>query len=491
MSNQDEHGYTKKVASNTLVQIIGKVITTATSLILITALTRYLGVAGYGEFTTIFSYVSFFAVFADLGFFSIMVREISKPHSETQKIVNNIMTVRSILGIVVFLLCFIIALFLPAYNDTIKYGIGIIAFGWFWTTVNSTYVGVFQAKHQMYKATLTDIIGRLIILGLVLFFIQQGYSLLAIVWAYAIGNLVNFIGSVILGWNIVPFRFAFDYALWKKMFAEALPMGVVLLFGIIYLRIDSVMLSLMKTQTDVGIYGAPYKILEILALIPGIFMGNVFPIITRYYNENDDRLYAALQKSFDFLVTIALPLVAGTFLLATPIIGFIAGGEFQTTTTINNIFGHPANSAMVLQILIFATGIIFISQIFTNTAVAIGKQRELVWPYVLFAGVNILINLLLIPRLSYIGASIATVITEFLVLITIWQIVKKHLPKIHIKFNIVWRVVFATLVMALFIYYFAYLNLFVIIAAAIIIYFVVLYLVGGYNKDMIKMLIKR
>mgnify|MGYP000927956209 CR=1 FL=1 len=491
MPNQDDHSYTKKVASNTLIQIIGKVITTATSLVLITALTRYLGVEGYGEFTTIFSYVSFFAVFADLGFFSIMVREISKPHSQTQKIVNNIMTVRSILGIVVFLLCFVIALFLPAYNETIKYGIGIIAFGWFWTTINSTYVGVFQAKHQMYKATLTDIIGRLIILGLVLFFIQQGYSLLAIVSAYAIGNMINFLGSVVLGWGLVPFRFAFDYSLWRKMFAEALPMGIVLLFGVIYLRIDSVMLSLMKTQTDVGIYGAPYKILEILALIPGIFMGNVFPVITRYYNEKDDRLYIALQKSFDFLATIALPLVAGTFLLAMPIIGFIAGGEFQSATTLGNIFGHQANSAMVLQILIFATGIIFISQIFTNTAVAIGKQRELVWPYILFAGVNIVINLLLIPKLSYIGASIATVITEFLVLLTIWQIVKKHLPLMHIKFGIIWKAVIAVLAMSAFLYYCSYLNLFIQIIAAIIIYFVVLYAVGGYNKDMIKMLIKK
>lgn len=491
MSNKEEHNYTKKVATNTLVQIIGKVITTATSLVLITALTRYLGVEGYGEFTTIFAYVSFFAVFADLGFFWIMVREISKPHADTQRIVNNIMTLRSILGAVVFTLCFVIALFLPSYNDTVRYGIGIIAFGWFWITVNSTYVGVFQAKHQMYKATITDIAGRIIILGLVLWFIKHDYSLLAIASAYTIGNIVNFLGSATLGWRLVPFKFAFDYKLWKSMFAEALPMGIVLLFGVIYLRIDSVMLSLMKTQVDVGIYGAPYKILEILALIPGIFMGNVFPVITKYYNEGDERLYHALQKSFDFLITIALPIIAGVFLLSTPIISFIAGGQFLTASTIGDLFGHSANSAMVLQFLIFATGIIFISQIFTNTAVAIGKQRELVLPYVIFAGVNIIINLFLIPRFSYIGASVATVITEFLVLIVIWNIVKKHLPLLRIKFNIVWRVLLAVLVMSLFIYYFAALNLFVLIILAILVYFIVLYVVGGYNKDTIKMLVRK
>lgn len=489
--DQEKVSYTKKVAYNTAIQIIGKIVTTAASLVLIAALTRYLGVYGYGQYTTIFSYVSFAAVFADLGFFWIMVRELSKPNTEHEKIFNNIMTLRSILGLTIFIIGFIVALFIPSYDQTIKYGIGIISIGWFFTTVNSTYVGLFQSKHKMDRATISEVIGRIIILILVLLFVSLGYGLIAIVSAYAIGNIVNLIVSMIFGSKYINFKLSFDTHLWKEMFAEAWPMGIVLVFHVVYLRVDSVMLSIMKTPEDVGIYGAPYKILEILVLVPGIFMGNVFPIITRYFHEKSEKLYEAIQKSFDFLSTLALPIVVGVFMLAVPIISFVAGEDFLTSSTIGYFMGHYANSALTLEILIFATGIIFFSNIFNSTAVAIHKQRKLVWPNVIFALANVVLNLIMIPKYSYIGASIATVITEFLVLIVIWSIVKKYLPKMKIKFAVFLKALFASFVMGVLIYFMQSINMFIIIPVAIVVYFAVLYLVGGYDKNTIKMLIKK
>ena len=65
--------FTRKIALNTIVQIIGKVLTTLISLVLIAALTRYLGVSGYGQYTTIFAFTQFFAVLADFGFFLFLV----------------------------------------------------------------------------------------------------------------------------------------------------------------------------------------------------------------------------------------------------------------------------------------------------------------------------------------------------------------------------------------------------------------------------------
>lgn len=484
--------YTKKVAYNTLIQIVGKILTTATSLVLIASLTRYLGVYGYGQYTTIFSYVSFAAVFADLGFFWIMVRELSKPdQKDHEKIFNNIMTLRSILGLIVFVVGFFISFLIPAYDTVIRYGIGIISIGWFIITVNSTYVGLFQSKHKMDRATLAEVIGRLIILGFVLFFIKTGYGLLAIVSAYTIGNAVNLIVNMIFGSKYVNFHLEFDTSIWKQMFLEAWPMGIVLVLHIIYLRVDSVMLSIMKTPEDVGIYGAPYKILEILILVPGIFMGNVFPIITRYFHEKSDKIYDAIQKSFDFLSILAIPIVVGVFMLATPIISLVAGEQFLTSSTIGDFMGHFANSALTLQVLIFATGIIFFSNIFSSTAVAIHKQKKLVWPNVIFALANVVLNLILIPKLSYIGASIATVITEFLVLLIIWQVVYKYLPKLKINFKVFTKAFLATIVMGIVIYIMGNINMFIIIPVAVIVYFATLYLFGGYDKNTIKMLTKK
>lgn len=489
--DQEKISYTKKVAYNTFIQIVGKIITTATSLVLIAALTRYLGVYGYGQYTTIFAYVSFVAVFADLGFFWIMVRELSKPDTDHDNIFNNIMTLRSCLGLIVFILGFLICLLIPSYSPVIKYGIGVTSLSWFFITVNSTYVGLFQSRHKMDRATISEIIGRLIILVFVLWFIKLGYGLLALVSAYAIGNIVNLIVSMFFGAKFIKFKLRFDFSTWKRMFSEAWPIGVILVFHVIYLRVDSVMLSIMKTPEDVGIYGAPYKILEILILIPGIFMGNVFPIITKYFHEKSEKVYDAIQKAFDFLSTIALPVVVGVFMLATPIVAFVAGDKFLTSSTIEDFMGHYANSALTLQILIFATGIIFFSNIFNSVAYSIGKQKSLVWPNIIFALANVVLNLIFIPVYSYVGASIATVVTEFMVLLVIYYIVSKNLPKLKINFGIFFKALFASIVMGLFIYYFNYLNMFLIIGASILIYFTALYIFGGFTKDTIKMLVRK
>lgn len=492
MSQNTKPNYTKKVALNVIVQIIGKVLTTAISLVLIAALTRYLGVAGYGEYTTVFAYVSFFAVFADLGFFWIMVREISKPKADVTKITNNIMTLRSILGALVFLLGFAISWFIPSYGNIIRWGIGICSFGWFWISLNSTYVGVFQSKHRMDKSVISEIIGRIIILIFVLAFIKLNYSLLAIIAAYTIGNLTNFILSIILGWRLVPFKLAFDFPLWRKMFHESLPMGIVLVLGVIVFRIDTVMLSIMKTQTDVGIYGAPYKVMEILVLIPSIFMGNIFPIITKYFSEQKEKLQNVLQKSFDFLTIIATPLLFGTIILATPIIKFVAGEEFIAATTLSNILGHSANSALSLQFLIFAGVIMFFSIMFGNTAIAIGRQRELIKPYIFFVIVNIGLNLILIPHLSYIGSSISTIITELLILILTAQIVYKHIKPLRIKKNIIPKTIISSIIMSMvLIYLISTYDVVLQSVLAVIIYFAVLYLIKGFTKEDLQLIIMK
>lgn len=484
---------TRKVAYNTIIQIAGKVITTAISLVLIGYLTRYLGVAGFGAYTTIFAYVSFWSVFADFGFFTIMVREISKPKANVEKIFNNIMTLRAVLGIVVFSLAFIVALLIPNYSQVIKLGIGLCAFGWFWMSLNSTYVGVFQSNLKMDRAVITDIIGRIVILALVILFIKLDYGLVAIMAAYLAGNLVNFAASMILGLRWVRFKLVFDFSFWRKIFWETLPMGVIIVLGVVYFKADTVLLSLLKSQTDVGIYGPPFKILEIMLLLPGMFMGNVFPIITRYIASNDSRLMPAIQKAFNFVIMITFPVVVGIFLLATPIITFIAGPEFVNTSTIGPICGHIASAPMVLQILVFSIGLTYVSTIFNYIVVAAEQQKKLVTPYIIFVVINVILNLILIPKLSYIGAALTTVVTALLVLVLTCRVAYKSLPNLSIKPMMVLKSFVASLIMGLAIYYFnlGNANLFILVAVGFFSYFVFMILVKGITKEQFQLLFKK
>jgi O-antigen/teichoic acid export membrane protein len=484
---------TRKVAYNTIVQIVGKVVTTALSLVLIGYLTRYLGVAGYGQYTTIFAYVSFWSVLADFGFFTITVREISKNPKQTSHIFNNVMTLRAILGLLVFSVSFAVALLIPQYSWPIKIGIGLCATSWFWTTLNSTYVGIFQANLKMDRSVFTEILGRIIILLLTLFYIKSGYGLTAIISAYLIGNIINFFASMILGLPWVKFKFAFDFKFWKEIFLETLPMGTIIILGMIYFKADTVILSLMKSSTDVGIYGAPFKIFEILLLIPTMFMGNVFPIITRYIAQKDNRLISAIQKSYDFIILLVFPIVLGVFILAKPIIRFIAGEIFVTTSTIGNIFGQVAAAPMVLQILIFTVGLNFVMQVFNNCIIAASQQKKLVIPYIIFVIVNVGLNLLLIPKFSYIGAAISTFITALMNLIVAYWVAHKSIIDLNLKQNIIIKSLFSSFVMGLVIYYFNLqnFNLFLSIIVGFFSYFILMILVKGITKQQFQLLFKK
>jgi len=480
---------TQRVAYNTAVQIVAKVITTLLSLVLIAALTRYLGVSGYGEYTTIFAYTQFFAVFSDFGFFWFFLREISKPEANTEKIASNVLTFRTLVAIGIFTAGFLLGLFIPQYHD-IRYGIGIIAGAAFWMSLNGTYVGIFQSKLRMDKAALTDIIGRLVILGIVLFQIKAGVNLTQILWAYFLGNFANFAINALLGRMYVKIRPAFDTKYWKYIFWECLPISIVSILSVIYFKIDTVILSLLKSSTDVGIYGPPYKVLEILILFPAIFMGNVFPIFVRYFYSKDERIKSAYQRSFDFLLIAAVPIVVGVVFTAKRIIQIIAGGEFVQAHTIPPVFGLPATSATALQILIIAVGISFISHIFGYMVIAIGKQTKLIWPNAAMVVFNIGMNLLLIPKISYIGAAIVTVLTEILVVASYYFVMRQNI-ELRLRFSIVWKVVLSGILLAVTLKYLSFLSLWYLIPIGAAVYLFIMWLVKGISKEMVLQLVKK
>lgn len=481
---------TRKVAYNTVIQIIGKGVTTIISLFLVAALTRYLGVAGYGQYTTIFAYLAFFGVLADFGFFWILVREIANPKSDINKVTSNILTLRTAIGVVVYAGAYLASFLIPQYAD-LRGGIGIAAFSMLFLALNSTFVGVFQNKLRMDLATLTDVIGRLIILGFTLYLIKIGSSLNLILWAYAIGNIVNLLLSAWLGRSYVQIRPAFDLKYWKEIFYQTLPMAIVLILGLVYFRIDTLMLSLMKSSVDVGIYGPPYKVLEMLILLPSMFMGNVFPIVSRYIHAADNRLQGALQKSFEFLLIMAVPVTILVIVAAEPIIRIVAGQEFVVSQTVQAVFGLPATSVLALQILMVAVGFSFISHIFSYLVIALGKQSKLIWPNIILVILNIGLNLIVIPKYSYIGAAAVTVITEILVLVFTWRVAHNNL-QLRFDLKIVWKVFLSGLVMVLLsVCVGHYLNWILVVALSMLAYLIILWSLGGINKDMLIRLVKK
>jgi len=173
----------------------------------------------------------------------------------------------------------------------------------------------------------------------------------------------------------------------------------------IYFKIDTILLSIFKDAYAVGIYGTPYRVLEVILTVPTILMSSVFPVLTTALRDNRDRAVRVFQKAFDVSIALALPIGMGVLAVGTQLMVAIAGAEF-------------APSGLAFKILIWATSLSFLGAVFNYTLIAAGRQRQLMLPYLAAAIVNIVLNVIFIPTWSYLGASVVTVITE--VIVCLW-----------------------------------------------------------------------
>lgn len=424
---------TRLIALNTAIQFIGKLLVMLLGLGAIALLTRYLGVSGFGQFTTVFAFVSFLAVFADFGFFAVLVTQLAQGKGNPSRVTSNIMTLRALVALAVYLIGFAISFLLP-YPDAVKLGIGVIAAAWFGQSLNQTLVGVFQVNQAMAKPVLADLVGKAAVLGLVFAAVQLQASFHLILASYTIGALLTLILNLWFVRSFVAVVPAFDLGYWRKVIDLALPMAAVLVLGFIYFKADTVILSVMKGAKDVGIYGVPYKLVEVLLVFPSIFMGTVLPYLTRYLAQGDPKIAGAFAKAFHFLFLLGLPVLLVGNVLSQPLVELLGGREFigATTVTLN---GAPIGATVALQILLVAVFLSYLSHLTTYMVVAVGKQKDLVVPNLLFAVVNIGLNVAFIPRYSYLAAAVITVLTELAVLLTsyaiIWLKIGKLLPDIR------------------------------------------------------------
>jgi O-antigen/teichoic acid export membrane protein len=468
---------TKKVAYNTAMQFGGKIISTIIGVIIVGLITRHLGQAGYGQYTTVLAFVQFFAVIVDLGLYLTLMQEISDPKVDERKAVSNIFTIKLISAFIFFALAPFLVLLFP-YAAIVKQGVILMSISFFLFTLAQVLVALFQKHLRMDKIIVTEVLGRfafLITVALVVFF-QKG--LLYIILGNVAFNLIYFGLVFFMARGYSKFTFGFDFVYWKKIWHRAWPIALTSLLTLVYFKADTLILSIYRSESEVGIYGATYKVLEIVGTFPHMFLGLVLPILTAaYVTKNIERFKRIYQKVFDFFLMIAIPLIVGAMFLADRIMVLIAGEEF-------------INSGPVLKILIWATAIIFFGSLFGYIILAIDKQKKMIPYYIITAALALILYFVFIPQFSYLAAAIITVFVELLYALFAFYVCYKY-SKVGINLKIAVKIIFAALVMGLFIYFFYFLNLILLILLASIIYFIVLYLVKGIDKNILNELKNR
>jgi len=458
-----------KVAYNTIIQIISKVIATALGLAAIAIMTRYLGKEGFGQYTTIVTFLSFFGIVADLGLTLVTVQMISQPGVNENKILSNLFSLRLVSAIIFLGLAPLVVIFFP-YDPIIKLGVAVTTLSFFFIALNQILVGLFQKNLRLDKVSIAEVAGRIVlVIGVaIVWFYDLG--LINIMIATVIASAINFLLHFSFSRQFARIKLSFNFLIWLDIIKKSWPLALTIVFNLIYLKADTLILSLIKSQAEVGIYGATYKVIDVLITFPFMFAGIILPIMTARWARKDQQGFKnALQKSFNIMIITAMPIIIGTQLVAKKVMTVVAGQEF-------------IESGPVLQILILAAGIIFIGCIFAHAIIAIDKQKKLIGVYIFTAITAVIGYLIFIPRYSYFGAAWVTIYSEFAITLSTFYLVWKY-AKFLPSLKIIGKSLIASIIMAIIIYYTLNLNLFLVLALAVIIYFIALYLLKGITKQ--------
>lgn len=445
----------RRIAYNVVFNIITKFISTVLALVGIGFITRYLGIAGFGDYSTVLAFFTFFGSAADLGLYAITAREISRPNADEEKILGNAFTLRLLSSLFVFLLTPALIYFLP-YSAEVKLGVLIAAASFVFSSTYAVLNGVFQKNLAMDKVSTAEVIGKLIQILVIISAVKFNLGFTTIIMSILVSMIFNFVIVMYFVRDYIKLKLQFDFPYWKKFLREAAPLGVSSLVVFIYFKIDTILLSIIKTNTEVGIYNAAYKVIENVSYIPAMISGLVFPMFSRHIFSDKKQFIHLADETLKVFAILVVPMVIGTMFLSSGIIHLIGGAAF-------------ADATGALKILIFALACIFFSGLFNNILIASNYQKKMLWVLIGCATFNVTANLIFIPLYSYTAAAIISFATEFLVAAAGLVLIIKHVHYVP-KINRLPRILFSGIAMGIFMLFFEKLGFYQLAMEGTLIY---------------------
>jgi O-antigen/teichoic acid export membrane protein len=418
-------------------QLAGKVVTLLLSYIMIKLMTTQLGEVQYGIYSVALTYAQIVAIIGDFGIGVYLLRLLSdsKQSQENQeRLLGIVSRTRVVSALLTVSLAITIALLLP-YGAAQYQAISVALVAVIFQMVNSVFVSVLQSRLEMKYAALSEVSGRVVMLLGSWYALISGYGVVGVLVAQIVGNMVNLAVTYTAASRYVrPARGSGPRDWWPVIVASYV-IGISSMLSFVYFKFDTILLSLLPIQGQPlgeannianGYYGAAYRMLELLIILPGVTMGTVFPLVADKLARGERAVAGMyLTRAYAALFGIGIAVATGFLLFAPSVIQIVASDQFL-----------PAVDP--LRVLAIAMPFNFLSAVSTYGLLALKREKQLVAVYAVAAILNVGANVILIPHFSYMASAWITVATELFVfavstLLLLRQIViKQNLTMISI-----------------------------------------------------------
>lgn len=461
----------QKITANTSFFMVALIIQKLLSFVYFTLLARNLGAEGIGQYFFAVSFASMFSVFIDWGFSPLLIREVAKEKDESEKWFQQIFTLKiffSLITIVIILALDFILFYSDAVRNLIFISTAIIALDSFTVVFYAFIRGKQNLKFESWGTIIFQII--VMIFGLSLLRVTS------MIWPFLMVLLLASLFSMIYAAIIlnrkffVKFKLFFSKDLAKKIILIALPFALAAIFAKIYAYIDTFFIKIFLGDQAVGFYSVAYKITFSLQFIPLAFVAALYPAFSHYFKYDLEKLKMTFSKAFNYLAFIALPVSFGIIALADEVIRKLYTDDFD--------------SIWPLRVLIASIPFLFINFSLSSFLNATERQKINTRNLGIVMIINVILNLLFIPRLGVWGASLASSLsTLFLFSLNFYGVIK--VISIPFKFFVplLWSILSSVIMYLVVIYFKSSIGWIFSIVVGFIVYLLLMLVSGAIKKQ--------
>lgn len=422
------------VIRGSVMRIAGFAVGTAMLAAASVLLLRHLGVEAFGRYVTVMSVVTVASVVADAGLSAVGSRELAlrKPGAERRALLANMLGIRmvitplGVIGAVAFTL-------IAGYPREMVIGTLLAGAGLTLTVWQGTVLLLPVVELKNGRVTAVEVTKQVVtVIGIAALVIAGAALTPFFAVPIALGVVLIALTPVLLGPGMLMLPRA-DLSVWRKLLRESLPVAVAFVLVTLYLRIVVVLMSLISSDYETGLFSTSFRILETLIQAPMLLAGIALPLLTAAARDDHVRLRNALQRITQVGLTCAALAVVVIVLSADTIVTVLGGAEYE-------------NAGVVLQIQVCALFGIFLSQFWNSALIALHRQRDLIFVNGIALAGLCLLAALLIPLWGAKGGALATVIGDLLLAgLLLWRL-RAAGSAGELRFRFLWRLLAITAV---------------------------------------------
>ena len=426
---------------------------------------RVMGPFDAGRYVTAITTATFFEILANYGLDMLLIRDVAKDKSRANHYLFNTTLLRLAAGFVASI-PILIFIWSTSFSENPLTAAEIIAIllimiGMVFSGMSKGVTGLFyvyeEAETPAAMTTATTILK--VLFGVIVLLL--GYSFVGLAAVSIIVNIITLTVLLFLAVRRFGLRgpWKIDWDLQRSLVHKGFPLMLIHLLQTIFISIDILLLRLMLINGEevVGWYQNAYKWFNALQVIPAFFTLALFPIISREIEKSMDSARRMFTMSVKLMLLLALPIAAYTTFLAYFLVRLLAGPQYLP------------NGAIALQIVIWSIPFGWMNSVTNYVLISLGLERIQPRAFVIAVGFNIVTNLLLIPRYSYVAASVTTILSEVVLMAVFAYYLRQRMRGVN-WLGLMWRPWLVTLVMVAAMWLGSQIHLIVALIAGALVY---------------------